>query len=49
MMIVALVLFAAVILACLVAPSGKPAKTTKHAVIEPQTQGSSMQVGEARA
>lgn len=47
MMIVALVLFAAVILACLAAPSGKPAKAHKQVAVE--GQGSSMQVGEARA
>ena len=47
MTIVALVLFAAVILACLLAPSGKPAKPAKHAAVE--GRGASMQVGEARA
>ena len=47
MMIVALVLFAAVILACLVAPSGKPAKAHKPVAVEaPQP---AIQWGEARA
>ena len=45
MTIVALVLFAAVILACLVAPSGKPAK--QHAPVEAKQP--SMQMGEASA
>ena len=45
MMIVALVLFAAVILACLVAPTGAKAKKP---VEVPATQ-SSLNVGEARA
>ncbi len=45
MMIVALVLFAAVILACLVAPSGKPAK--QH--VPAEAKQPSLQVGEASA
>ena len=47
MMIVALVLFAAVILACLLAPSGKPAKVAKPVVVEAKSPA--MQVGEAHA
>ena len=47
MMIVALVLFAAVILACLLAPSGKPAKVAKPVAVE--APGTAMQIGEARA
>ena len=47
MMIVALVLFVAVILACLVAPSGKPATAQKHVPVEAQQPA--MQIGEARA
>ena len=45
MTIVALVLFVAVILACLAAPSGKPTK--RHAAVE--TKQPSMQMGEASA
>jgi hypothetical protein len=44
MMIVALVLFVAVILACLVAPSGAPAK--KHA---PAAKQPALQMGEVVA
>jgi hypothetical protein len=47
MMIVALVLFAAVILACLVAPSG--AKAKKPAEAAAAAKQSSLNVGEARA
>jgi hypothetical protein len=47
MMIVALVLFAAVILACLVAPSGKATTAQKHIAVEAKQP--SIQMGEARA